>query len=974
MKGNIIFLKKFVFSGIGLLFYNVYIIKGVKLMKTFKSFFAILFIIALAFTALASCAEAKESSAVTTAKGNNVKTIDKTVYLYTKTELPYFGDNGDGYRYSCTVSKGKCISVDSETYVGGCVHPEIVGKKLTKGHTKPVITIYRNLEGEPKQVYRKYRITVKKTPKVSQKLNVNKNALKLTKLKSNYTKKFVFKYSDKSVAKIKWASVLSDNIYYSWRYQDGKEGYCVKGLKYGKTRVKVYLKGTKIKVGDFKITVRNVKPAIKKKYKTVKLWYSKYGEVEKQEFCVEDIVNDLSVKSKLSVKIADKKIAYYYVTSPENEDYGVTMIYAKRLGKTKVTVYETLNGVKRKVGTVRIVVKKATMADAAWNAPYEEEFMDLPEELYPGDTCDIKEAVESYYLDGFKAKDYKITIKSVFPKIASVTKGGVLKVLKPGFSDDEQLELVEFKIVFRDKSVLKNGIYFDVINSVTDSSKNFKYELNRDDTVTIQKYIGKATKLTIPEKLDGYKVTGIGERAFPYKTTEVTIPSCVTNINIEAFDFTKISKITVDEGNPKYSSSADGILYNKSKTKLLRFPPMKKLDSFDVPDGITIIGNSSFYECQVKSVKLPSSVKKICSFAFASFSSKKGTNEVYVSYDSEETYKSTHSLLENITLPEGVKEIGEKAFKRSFIESVKLPESLSKIGFEAFSKSALKSVTIPSGIKELNGTFDSCKSLAKANLPAGLKKIGTCAFYNCPIKKLKLPSSVTEIDSGCLKGTREVILSDNLKTIKPTPFDKRLKKISISSKNKHFSTAKNVLYNKDKTKLIVYPAGRNAKSFTIPKTVKIISPYAFAMVKIDSITISEGVREIKSYGFYECKMKLIIKNGVKKLADHAFCEGTIGGKVVVPDSVKKYGRNAFCDCNIKSFTVPKCFKKVKSYVFDYINGIKEIIIPSSVESIHKDAFDSMSYFYPKPKVKGKKGTAAEKFAEANKLKFIPIDI
>ena len=970
MKENIIFLKKFVFSGIGLLFYNVYIIKGVKLMKAFKSIIAFLIILTLTVAAPAVCAETKAA----TAKGNNFKTIEKTAYLYTKTELPYFGDDGDGYRYSCTVSKGKCISVHSETYIEGCVHPEIVGKKLTKGNSKPVITIYRNMEGEPKQVYRKYRITVKKTPKVSQKLNVNKNALKLTKLKSNYTKKFVFKYSDKNVARIKPDSVLSGNIYDSGRWQKGKSGYCVKGLKYGKTRVKVYLKGTKIKVADFKITVKNVKPAIKKKYKTVKLWHSKYGFVKKGNFCVEDIVNDLSVDSKLSVKIADKKIAFYYVTSPENEDYDVTMISAKKLGKTNVDVYETLNGVKRKVGTVKIVVKKATMADAAWNAPYEEEFMDLPEELYPGDTCDIKEAVESYYLEGFKAKDYKITIKSKFPKIASVSKGGVLKVLKPGFSDDEQLKLVEFKIVFRDKSVLKDYMYFYVINNIKDSSKNYKYELNRDDTVSVKKYIGKQTKLTIPEKIDGHTVTGIGERAFPNKTTEVTIPSCVTNINIEAFDYTKISKITVDEGNPKYSSSEDGVLYNKSKTKLLRFPPMKKLESYDVTQGVEKIGSRAFYECQVKSVKLPSSVKTIESYAFASFSSKKGTNEVYASYDSEETYKYTHSLLENITLPEGVKEIGEKAFNNSSVESVKLPESLSKIGREAFSESALKSVAVPSGIKALYRTFDGCKKLTKVTLSEGLEKIGNFAFCDCPIKKLKLPSSVTEIGNESLKGTREVILSDNLKTIKPTPFDKRLKKISISSKNKYFSTSKNLIYNKNKTELVYYPVGRNAKSFTIPKTVKIIRPYSFVGVKINSITIPGSVREIKSTGFYDCKInKLIIKNGVKKLAAHAFCEGAIGGKVVVPDSVKKYGRNAFCG-DIKSFTVPKCFKKVKYHEFNMINNIKEIIIPSYVKSVHKFAFDSSDYLSPKPIVKGKKGTAAEKFAKANKLKFIPIDI
>lgn len=937
-------------------------------MKTLKSIIAFVIILALAVVMPASCTEAAENTENTTVK--KVKTIDKTAYLYTKTKLPLFGDLYDEYRYSYSVSSRECIKVKNDSGTEYCVEPLIVGKNLTKGHTKPVITIYRNIEGEAKQVYKKYRITVKKTPKISQKLNVNKNALKLTKLKDIYSKKLIFEYSDNSVAKIKWDSVLSGNIYESWRWQTGRDGYCVKGLNYGKTRVKVYLKDVNVKVADFKITVKNIKPAIRKKYKTVKLKYSKYGEVEKQTFCVEDIVNDLSKKSKISVKIADKKKADYYVTQPEYRDYDVTMIHAKKLGKTKAEIYETLNGVMRKVGTVRIVVQKATMADAAWNSPFWEEEMDVPEEVRPGDTCDIKNAVKDYWLSYFKKKDYKIIIKSKYPKIASVSKDGILTVLKPR-PINGGVRLVEYKIEFSDGSVLKNGIYFDIINNVSDKSGDFEYEMNRDDTINILKYKGDEKKVLIPDTLDGYKVTGIGENAFPYKTTEVTIPSCVTKIDSEAFDYTKISKITVDDGNPKYSSSDDGILYNKDKTSLQRFPPMKKLDSFEVPDGITRLGKDSFYECQVKSVKLPSSVKKIGSYAFASFA-----GEYDYDYDGNYTpHAHTKSLLTGIILPEGLEEIGKLAFWNAPIKSVTLPESLTVMGQGAFSKSALKSVTVPSGIKELDGTFDGCKSLVKVDLPEGLKKIGSSAFYNCPIKKFKIPSSVTVIDSGSFMGTEEIILPDNLEKIIPSPFNKSLKRISISGKNKYFSTSKNVLYNKNKTELIIYPAGREAERFTIPKTVKKIASYAFERVKIGLIKISGNVREIKRCGFTECKIdKLVIKNGVKKLDSSAFDDCKIGGKVVIPDSVKKYGRDAFCDCNIKSFTIPKCFKKVKRLEFDALRGIREIIIPSYVEFVHKDAFDSMDYYDKKPTVKGKKGTAAEKFAKENKLKFTAVNI
>lgn len=931
-------------------------------MKALRKMLAFVLVLTFAVVAPASYVNAK----------NKVKVIDKTVYLYTKTRLPYFDGYGEEEDYSYSVSGAKYIKVTNEAEEYYSVSPLVVGQKLTKGHTKPVITIYRNKKGEAKQVYRKYRFTVKKTPKITQKLSVNKNALKLTKLKDIFSKDLVYKYSDKSVAKITYDSVFSGHIYEEWRYNIGVEGYCVKGLKYGKTKVKAYIKGTKTKVAEFDITVKRIKPSIKKKYRTVTLWYSKYGWVKKGEFCLESIINNLSIKSKLSLKIADKKKAYYFEGSPDEfADITLTQIRAKKLGKTKAVVYETLNGKKRKVGTVNIVIKKAKMADAAWYSPYDEEGIDVPDELYPGDICNVRVAIENYWLTNFAKKDYTITYKAKYPKIASVSKNGILKVLKPAVTS-KSINLVNYTIKFSDGSKLSNGIWFYVMNSVTDKSSKYEYELNKDNTVNILKYKGSKTKLTLPEKLEGYKVTGLNENAFPNEMTEITIPVTLTKISPSAFNFTQISKFNVIEGNPRFTASEDGILYNKSKTTLFRFPPMKKLKSFNVPDGVKTIGSHAFFECQVKSVNLPSTVKKIGNCAFASEHSKSGTDTVYLDNGDDKEYISTHGLINSVTLPKGLEEIGNCAFEKSSIKSISLPKTLKKMGYKAFRSTALTSVKIPAGIKELDQTFEDCKKLSKVTLSYGLKKIGSGAFWNCPIEYLKMPDSVTTIEDSSLDGAKKVRLSANLKKIsKWGAFGTSLKKISVSKKNKYFSVLKNVLYNKKRTKLITYPAGINNSSYTTPKTVKEIISYAFDNVKIKSLTITGNVKTIKSFSFSKCKInKLRIKNGVKKIEEEAFDECKIKGKVVIPDSVKKFKLYAFDECVLQSFKVPKCLKTIGEHEFFDTDIQSEIIIPPYVKSIHKDAFGDMSYYYgKKPIIKGKKGSAAEKYAKANKLKF-----
>jgi hypothetical protein len=180
------------------------------------------------------------------------------------------------------------------------------------------------------------------------------------------------------------------------------------------------------------------------------------------------------------------------------------------------------------------------------------------------------------------------------------------------------------------------------------------------------------------------------------------LPKTVSKIeNYAFFNCEELVSITVDEGNPLYSSPAgsNALLTKDGKTLVLG------CGSTVFPKGITHIGEGAF-----------------------------GGNRVPMG---------------SLSLPEGIKVIGERAFSHCpNLWIITIPSSVDYIGEYAFSYcSKLNVASLKGGGKKLAfGAFFECEKLVAIELPQGMESIGNIAFSHCTnLYSVSLPSSLQEV-------------------------------------------------------------------------------------------------------------------------------------------------------------------------------------------------------------------------------------
>ncbi len=201
----------------------------------------------------------------------------------------------------------------------------------------------------------------------------------------------------------------------------------------------------------------------------------------------------------------------------------------------------------------------------------------------------------------------------------------------------------------------------------------------------------------------------------------------------------------------------------------------------------------------------------------------------------------------------------------------------------------IETLTVEEGITELAyDSFQNCPNLINLTLPESLRIIGSQAFMNSYDLEINIPAGVEEIGNYAFMLT---------------------KSITVDEGNKYYSSdGKGVLFNKEKTELIMLPSCSEITEYDVP----------------------EGIVRIHNSAQYSQNLTKISFPSSLKIIDGGFLALSAKLKTVeFSEGLESIGEYSFTSClSIESVELPLTLKSIGQYAFGECNSLKKIIVKS----------------------------------------------
>lgn len=406
--------------------------------------------------------------------------------------------------------------------------------------------------------------------------------------------------------------------------------------------------------------------------------------------------------------------------------------------------------------------------------------------------------------------------------------------------------------------------------------------------------------LSIPAKVGGKAVVAIGERAFHdcVGLRSVTIPEGVTDIGTWAFQYCYgLRSVSIPDSVTRIGNGA--------------FHDCRSLTSVVIPDGVTIIENGLFDGCSdLVSVEIPDSVSEIGGNAFGDC---RGLTSMTLSSNVTTIVSGAFSGCTGLQRLD----VAEDNPRYSCVNGLLCDKNATRI---IACPAGLANVTIPDSVTYLEGSvFAGCENLVAVTLPPSVKYIlGAGTFYGCD----------------------------------------RLQSIIVQEGNPSYTSIDGVLYNKEVTKLVVCPPGR--ERLDVPNGIVGIGWGACSGGNLRSVSLPSSLEEIESRAFESCEnlSEVDFPDGMRKIGSGAFWNCPSLSRIFIPASVRYFGSNDeggfdFATVNNLSPVIDVdennpfyssiggvLYNKDKTTLFRCPAVNTEVDIPASVTKIGEGAFEN----------------------------------